>query len=86
MALDKAELLKEIIGNLRAATENAMSLIRRAVLLLAERAGQNRLAASPAHDALSLAIWSDKQKIDPEEIRRLEPLWGRYFGSGNASA
>jgi hypothetical protein len=30
----------------------------------------------PAHDALGLAIWSEKSKIDPAEIERLEVLGG----------
>ena len=36
---------------------------------------------SPAHDALRLAIWSDKGRIDPAEIQRLDVLWGRHFGN-----
>ena len=69
------ELLAEIIGNLEAATAASIRLIRTAlddVALLTE-------APSPSHDALKLAIWSDKSKIDPVEIERLAPLWGRYF-------
>jgi 5'-methylthioadenosine phosphorylase len=34
---------------------------------------------SPAHGALDHAIWSDKSRIDPAEVERLRPLWGRYF-------
>jgi hypothetical protein len=34
---------------------------------------------SPAHDALKLAIWSDKSKIDPAEVKRMGVLWSRYF-------
>ena len=74
----KDELLKEIIGNLSAATQNAMDLIRRAIGLLAQR--RDQLPASPAHSALKLAIWSDKARIDPQEVQRLAPLWMKYFG------
>lgn len=68
-------LLAEILGNLKKATANSIALIREALndisLLRAE--------PSSAHDALKLAIWSDKSKIDSEEVERLNVLWGRYF-------
>jgi 5'-methylthioadenosine phosphorylase len=70
-------LLEEIIGHLNAATSNAMALIRAALKLIPHRA--EVLAASPARHALKLGIWSDKKQLDPEEIRRLSVLWGRYF-------
>ena len=68
-------LLKEIIGNLQQAAENSSRLIRTAlgdVSALEE-------TPSPAHDALALAIWSDKAVIPREEIDRLHVLWGRHF-------
>ncbi len=72
---DQPSLLKEIIGNLKHATEASISLIRAALndvsLLCCE--------ASPAHGALDLAIWSDKGMIDSDEIERLDILWGRQF-------
>jgi 5'-methylthioadenosine phosphorylase len=73
----KDELLKEIIGNLTAATQNAMEVIRRAIRLLAER--REQLPPSPAHSALKLGIWSEKGRIDPQEVQRLAPLWMKYF-------
>ena len=73
-------LLKEIIGNLKTASDNAMRLMRRTVSLMSQRQGE--LMASPALRALELGIWSDKQRIDPQEVERLRPLWGRYFASG----
>jgi 5'-methylthioadenosine phosphorylase len=73
----KDELLKEIIGNLAAATQNAMEVIRRAIRLLAER--REKLPPSPAHGALKLGIWSEKGRIDREEVKRLGPLWMKYF-------
>jgi 5'-methylthioadenosine phosphorylase len=73
----KDELLKEIIGNLSAATQNAMQVIRRAIRLLGERGDQ--LPASPAHSALGLGIWSDKKRIEASEVKRLAPLWMKYF-------
>ncbi|MEX2214205.1 MAG: MTAP family purine nucleoside phosphorylase [Phycisphaeraceae bacterium] len=69
------DLLSEIIGNLKKATDAGIALIKAAlsdVSLL-------KLQRSPAHDALKLAIWSDKKLIDASEIERLRVLWGRYF-------
>ena len=76
-AADPQTLLEEILGHLRAASDNAIALIRRLVETIA--ADPARFAASPAHTALKLGIWSDKSKIPLEEIARLSPLWGRYF-------
>ena len=86
VTVDKADLLKEIIGNVRAATENAMKLMQRTVALLAERHAGGKLAPSPAHEALSLAIWSEKSKISPDEVQRLSPLWIKYFGQPTPAA
>ena len=72
---DPTALLREIIGNLEAATANSIELIKTAlrdVSVLYEN-------ESPAHNALALAIWSDKSQVDPEEVKRLDTLWGRYF-------
>jgi 5'-methylthioadenosine phosphorylase len=76
--VDPHVLLKEIIGNLEAASSNAMSLIRRTVDLMMQR--REQLQACPAHHALELGIWSDKTRIAPEDVARLAPLWGKYFG------
>jgi 5'-methylthioadenosine phosphorylase len=72
-------LLKEIIGNLEAATENAVRLMRRTVELMASR--REQLANCPSSRALELAIWSEKSAVAPEEVERLRPLWGKYFRS-----
>lgn len=74
---DAAELLKEIIANLQAATDNGISLIRRSVERIA--AEPALLADCPASQALKLAIWSDKARISPDEIQRLGPIWSKYF-------
>jgi 5'-methylthioadenosine phosphorylase len=74
---DPHELLREIIANVQAATQNAVALIKRAVELAAQR--RDALAAAPAQRALELAIWSDKSRIDPDEVQRLKPLWVKYF-------
>lgn len=69
------ELLKEIIGNLNHATEISVKLIKQAladVTVLRE-------TPSPAHEALKLAIWSERKSIDERQVRRLNVLWGKYF-------
>jgi 5'-methylthioadenosine phosphorylase len=76
---DPDVLLKEILANLRAATENAVRLMRRAVELMADPDRRGALMTSPARQALRLGIWSDKGRIPPDEVERLRPLWGRYF-------
>jgi 5'-methylthioadenosine phosphorylase len=75
---DPGELLKEIIGNVQAASSAAIELVRAVLKRIA--ASPESLAKSPASEALKLAIWSDKQRIGPEEIQKLSPLWGKYFG------
>jgi 5'-methylthioadenosine phosphorylase len=74
---DPHVLLKEILANLDAATASAIQLIRKAVELMAGR--RDELMQSPALQALELAIWSDKSKIPEDEVRRLGPLWIKYF-------
>jgi 5'-methylthioadenosine phosphorylase len=68
-------LLVEIVGHLQSATENAIALIRATI--------ENMSAAppgrSPIHDALKLAIWSDKNKVDPAVVNMLKPILGKYF-------
>jgi 5'-methylthioadenosine phosphorylase len=75
---DEQSLLKEILSNLHLASNRAMELIRKTIGKIA--ADPAALAQCPAHRALELAIWSDKSRIDPEEKRRLAPLWGKYLG------
>ncbi|HSW45391.1 MAG TPA: S-methyl-5'-thioadenosine phosphorylase [Phycisphaerae bacterium] len=72
---NKVALLNEIVGNLKAVTENGIKLLRAAVPMLAKRLDESW----PCADALALAIWSDKTKADPRMVKRLELLVGRYF-------
>ena len=72
---DEDSLLAEIIGNLNRAADASMALLTAA---LGDIDALQR-TPSPAHTALARAIWSDKSQIDPAEIERLRPLWGRYF-------
>jgi 5'-methylthioadenosine phosphorylase len=75
VAPDPQALLKEIIGNLQRATQANIALMKQAFRDTSALAN----TPSPAHSALALGIWSDKTKIDPAEIKRLEVLWGKYF-------
>ena len=72
---DYESLLKEIIANLNRATQASIELIKCALRNISLLCDQPSLA----HNALELAIWSDKSKIDPAEIKKLEVLWGRCF-------
>jgi 5'-methylthioadenosine phosphorylase len=74
---DPHELLTEIIGNLSSATDNAIALLQATVRRIA--ADPSKLEACPARKSLELAIWSDKNQIDDDEVRMLRPLWGKYF-------
>ena len=73
--LDKHELLKEIIGNLQAATARAIELIKSAVA----RFGAIAETPSPAHSALELAIWSDRQKVPAYVKQHLGLLVDKYL-------
>lgn len=68
-------LLMEIIGNLHKSADAATRLIEfalRDVSMLAEH-------PSPAHNALTLGIWTSKDLIHKTEVERLRPIWGRHF-------
>ncbi|MDP3157947.1 MAG: S-methyl-5'-thioadenosine phosphorylase [Archangium sp.] len=73
--LDQHELLKEIVGNLEAATALALETLRKAVALVAERGTGD---CSCQH-ALDLGVWTDKSKISAETRAKLAPLIGRLF-------
>ncbi len=68
------DLLSEILANLNRATENAIVLIRETLKLLCGPATPCR-----CHEALKLAIWSDRKSISREVRQRLEPLIGKYL-------
>ncbi len=68
-------VLTEIMGNLNRATDASIRLVEAAL----RDVETLKSTPSPAHDALARSIWTDKAKIDPGEVKRLWPLWGRYF-------
>jgi 5'-methylthioadenosine phosphorylase len=73
---DKVQLLEEIIGNVKAATQNAMALISQALPYVAAQAE----TPCDCQSALRLAIWSDKRLISDEVSLRLSPIIGKYLG------
>jgi 5'-methylthioadenosine phosphorylase len=79
-AVGDAALLQEILGNLRCATANAISLLREAVKLMDDRTGSCR-----CQEALKLAIWTDWSRVDPAFRERFGLLVGRYISESNAT-
>jgi len=73
--LDRHELLKEILANLQEATRNALMLLRQAVARFGEIADK----PSPAHSALELAIWSNREMIPPQARKTLGVLVEKYL-------
>ena len=73
-ARGRGELLRAILDNLDRATRNAEALIRQALKRL-----KRPIPPCPCHNALELAIWSDKSQIDRAVRERLKPLIGRYL-------
>lgn len=79
---DPQVLLKEIVRNLEVAATRGIRLLQATVERIASQ--PDRLADCPASRSLELGIWSDRKAIDRDEIRRLAPLWGRYFPDSDA--
>jgi len=76
-SIDKHSLMTEIIGNLNAATDNAINLITKAV----KNAGEMDLLNTPNehHQALEMGIWSDKSKITPAQKEKLGIIISKYL-------
>jgi 5'-methylthioadenosine phosphorylase len=73
--VDQVKLIEEILANVKAATQNALELLRRAipnVPALAEK-------ACPCRSALSQAIWTDRASIPPDVRQKLQTLIGKYL-------
>ncbi len=73
--VDGVELLKEIIGHVKAATANALSLIRRGLPAVHGL----REGSCSCRSALALGIWSDKALIPAEAREKLAALVGRHL-------
>ncbi len=75
-SLDQAKLIEEILGHVKAATQNAVELLRRAIPRVAELGEK----PCPCQSALSLGIWSDRARIPAAVRQKLGLLLGRYLG------
>lgn len=75
-SLDQAKLIEEILGHVKAATQNAVELLRRAIPRVAELADR----PCPCQSALSLGIWSDRARIPATVKQKLGLLLGKYLG------
>ena len=73
--VDQIHLLVEIIANVQSATQNAFALIRAGLPAIASLPGN----ACACHQALRLAIWSDRRRIPREVKDRLAPLTAKYL-------
>ncbi|HYD43452.1 MAG TPA: S-methyl-5'-thioadenosine phosphorylase [Anaeromyxobacter sp.] len=73
--LDQAKLLEEILANVKAATANAVELVRRAIPLVAQID-----KACACQSALALGIWTDRARIPAAAREKLKLLLGKYLG------
>ena len=78
--LSRHELLKEIWGNLRAATENAIDVLTR---VLPRLSGTEEASGSACNcpNALEHALWTEPAQVPVETRRRLGLLLGRHFSA-----
>jgi 5'-methylthioadenosine phosphorylase len=74
-SLDQAKLIEEILANVKAATQNAIELLRRALPHVAALGDR----PCPCQSALALAIWTDRSRISAEAKRKLAPILGKYL-------
>lgn len=73
------DLLKEILGNLNRATQNAVELMREAVRRMTLDGDGHADGTCRCREALRLAIWSDRKQIEPATRDRLGLLIGKYL-------
>ena len=66
--LDKRELLREIMENVQRATENSVLLLKGAIDAIAETAPP----ACACTNALQLAVWTQREHIDPKRAESLD--------------
>lgn len=73
--VDKHSLMKEIIENLNAATQNGVKLISAAVA----KAGELLENSCEHHSALELGIWSDRSRVPKATREKLSLLLDDYI-------
>jgi len=71
---EKDELLSEIMRNLKKAGDNAVALIHETLAMM-----DGPPPACACQNALEMAIWSDRDRVDPAIRDRLQPLIGHHF-------
>ena len=76
----KTALLTEIMGHLEAATEHAIAVLRRTV----EEIARAPHLPCTCQEALSLGIWSRRDRISASTIDRYGPLVAKYLKAGGA--
>jgi len=79
--VDRRALLAEIIRNVERATANCVNLIRAALRSMSGRA----LPPCECHTALDLAVWTRREAIGPDVVKRFGPLLARYLGTPGGS-
>jgi 5'-methylthioadenosine phosphorylase len=91
---DKQTLLREIIGNVEAATANSVALIKAVLRSVDQPESPPARSASEGtrsglgvdqvkcacQDALEMAVWTDRESITRETIERYGVLLARHFG------
>jgi 5'-methylthioadenosine phosphorylase len=68
---NKQTLLQEIIGNLQGATDNCLKLIKSVL----QRHGKLVNDKCPCRKSLELAVWTDRNAIEPDEKQRFKVLF-----------
>jgi len=68
---DRQTLLKEIISNLRTATNNCLALIKAVLQSDSELVYEN----CQCRKSLDLAVWTDQSQIDPADKEKLKVLF-----------
>lgn len=76
----KQALLTEIQENVKAATANAILLLRAAI----EDFGKRPLAPCACQSALELAIWTRRERISKAAIEKYGPLVSKYLGESKS--
>jgi 5'-methylthioadenosine phosphorylase len=69
--IQKQTLLKEILGNLKTATDNCLKLIQAVLTGDADLVDE----ACPCRHSLDLAVWTQADAVDPRQGKRLQMLF-----------
>ncbi len=75
VAASKQALLAEILDNVKAATGNAITLLRAAI----EDFAKAPLGPCACHSSLELGIWTRRDRIAPSSVAKYGPLVSKYL-------